>query len=216
MSDEIVWGPTEESAPPLGPPPPPGRLFCDACRKPHATDSGLCPDCGDRLVPMGYCPVCEAFLLDRVEVPCPKHEVPLATGPPSPMPVVGNGERIDWVTVASYHQPFEAEAARLRLDAEGISAILDGLRMATNTAYHVATGGVRLQVPKAQEQEARVLLSQSWSVPGDDEDEDVEVDWDEVAPVRAEPGDWRGALLFWGVVLSLVVVIAGLIGLASD
>lgn len=184
--------------------------FCPGCNRPRRSPhSDLCPECGDRLESQGYCPVCESYWPLPAGEPCPKHELPLASDRPEPVHPVADGERIDWTTVETYALPFQAEAARLRLDAEAIPTLLDGYRMGTNTAYHVATGGIRLQVPRAFLQDARILLSQSWSVPADeDEDED---DWDE--PAAGAPPDWRGSIVFWGVVLSLLVVAAGLIGL---
>jgi hypothetical protein len=36
--------------------------------------------------------------------------------------------------------------------------------------YHVATGGVKLQVPAERLAEARIILSQSWSLPNDEKE----------------------------------------------
>ncbi|RUL86734.1 hypothetical protein [Tautonia sociabilis] len=189
--------------------------FCPGCSKPRASHSGLCPECGDRLESQGYCTVCEAFWPLVEGEPCPKHELPLVADRPEPPLTVGDGDRIDWVTVGSYPLPFQAEAARLRLDAEGLPTLLDGYRMGTNTAYHVAIGGIRLQVPRAFSQDARILLSQSWSVPADEEEDEEEPDWDEVAPVREEGGDWRFSTVFWAVVLATLIGLAALIALVG-
>ena len=49
------------SGPELCPKPAPG--FCSRCRKSFSGSFGLaiCPTCGDRLIPEGYCPVCEDY-----------------------------------------------------------------------------------------------------------------------------------------------------------
>jgi hypothetical protein len=52
--------------------------------------------------------------------------------------------------------------------------------------YHVATGGVKLQVPQPLEADARVLLAQSWSPAV--ADDDLDDAWEELAP---EPGEGR-------------------------
>ncbi|WP_152053249.1 hypothetical protein [Tautonia marina] len=189
--------------------------FCPGCARPRrANHADLCPECGDRLQPQGYCTVCESFWPLPADAPCPKHDLPLAHEPPEPLLTLADHQPIDWVTVGSFPLPFQAEAARIRLDAEAIPTLIDGHRMASH-GYHLLSGGIRLQVPRALAQDARIILSQSWSVPADDEDEDDD-DWDE--PARSiDPSsditDWRSTLVFWGVVLSLLVVVGGLIGL---
>jgi hypothetical protein len=194
-----------------GRPRPEPPRFCPGCKRPRSSHSGLCPECGDRLESQGYCTVCESYWPIPADEPCPKHELPLVPDQPEPLHSVRQGERIDWVTVGTYALPYMADAARLRLDAEAIPTLLDGYRMGTNTAYHVATGGIRLQVPRAFQQDARILLSQNWSVPADDEED--EEDWDEVAPEAGPSPEWRSSIIFWGVLLSLLVIAAGLIGL---
>ena len=60
--------------------------FCSRCRKSFSEIPWLaiCPTCGDRLIPQGYCPVCEDYWTLPVGVPCPKHDLPLDNlGPPS-------------------------------------------------------------------------------------------------------------------------------------
>jgi len=108
-------------------------------------------------------------------LPCPKHELPLETPPtrPDPEPI----QTGKWVTVATFGHPFEAEARRLRLEAEGIPTFLDGARMGSNTLYQVATGGIKLQVPTGLVDDARILLNQSWAMPVVDELEDA---WEEL------------------------------------
>jgi hypothetical protein len=189
--------------------------FCPGCSKPRPrVHSDLCPECGDRLEPQGYCAVCEGFWPIEAGAPCPKHDLPLDAARPEPVLALSADQPIEWVTVGAFPMPYQAEAARLRLDAEAIPAILDNQRMAAQ-GYHLITGGIRLQVPRAFAQDARILLSQNWSVPADDDedDDDEDLDWDAAAPVRPEPEGWRSVLIFWGVVLSLVVVAGGLLGL---
>jgi hypothetical protein len=55
----------------------------------------------------------------------------------------------------------------------------------------VATGGVKLQVPDEFAADARVLLSQDWSLPSDDlEDDDLNEAWDEPPPERTPAWVW--------------------------
>jgi hypothetical protein len=130
-----------------------------------------------------------------------------------------------WVKVAAFARPFEAEAARIRLDAEGIPAILDGHR--TNTAYagQFATGGSRLLVPEVYVQDARILLSQSWDATealADDAiagEEDLE-DLDDLEPAEEASGPSpaladpsTASLVFWVSLLILGPLILGLIQL---
>ncbi|MEW4568773.1 hypothetical protein AB1L88_12980 [Tautonia sp. JC769] len=190
--------------------------FCPGCARPkRANHADLCPDCGDRLQPQGYCTVCESFWPLAAGSPCPKHDLPLAPEPPEPLLTVSDAQAIDWVTVGSFPLPYQAEAARLRLDAEAIPTLIEGHRMASH-GYHLITGGIRLQVPRSLAQDARIILSQTWSVPADDDEDDDDLDGDD-PPHPAEPladaPDWRASLVFWGVVLSLLVVLGGVIGL---
>jgi hypothetical protein len=73
--------------------------------------------------------------------------------------------------VAVFARPADAEAPRLRLEAEGIPTFLDGER--AGSLQHPALSAVRLQVPGDLLPDARVLLAQNWSpvVPPDDLDE---------------------------------------------
>src|SRR5260370_36970759 len=99
------------------------------------------------------------------------------------------GERAMLVTVATFSHPNQANAPRIRLEAEGIPTFLDGERVAGNTLYQVATGGVRLQVPSSLASAARILISQTWAPPPEAED-DTEDAWEDLAP---EPGLRRRA-----------------------
>ena len=129
--------------------PKPAPPFCSRCRKSFSGSFGLaiCPTCGDRLIPEGYCSVCEDYWTLPVGVPCPKHDLPLdALGPPRlQFEVLGKPAR--WVTVCHFTDSLAAQAPRIRLEAEGIPTFVDGERMGSRSMYHVATGGVRLMVP---------------------------------------------------------------------
>jgi hypothetical protein len=147
----------------LCPQPAPG--FCSRCRKSFAESVGLaiCPNCGDRLMPQGYCPVCEDYWALPVGVPCPKHDLPLdALGPPR-LQLDFLGKPVHWVTVCHFTDSQAAQAPRIRLEAEGIPTFVDGERMGSRSMYHVATGGVRLRVPDSLAPDARIILSQTWS-----------------------------------------------------
>jgi hypothetical protein len=120
------------------------------------------------------------------------------------------------VTVATFSHPNQANAPRIRLEAEGIPTFLDGERIAGNTLYQVATGGVRLQVPASLASAARILIAQSWSPPIQ-ADDDLDDAWEDLAP---EPGARRRAImklaicviLFGPIVVALVSALAGLFG----
>lgn len=56
--------------------------------------------------------------------------------------------------------------------------------------YRVATGGVKLQVPAEFAADARVLLSQDWSLPSDDVDDDFDEAWDDPAPEPTPSRVW--------------------------
>ena len=184
----------------------PGSLaprFCDRCRGEGSADGSLCPDCGESLVDRGYCPTCEGFWKQRVGSACPKHEVELVEAPPEPPPLGLPGVRTALVTVATFSHPNQANAPRIRLEAEGITTFLDGERIAGSTLYQVATGGVRLQVPAPQASAARILLAQTWAPPqaeGDDADDDLDDAWDDLAP---EPGQKRRAIMKLAILVFL-------------
>ena len=127
----------------------PAPGFCSRCRRSFAESFGLaiCPTCGDRLIPQGYCSVCEDYSALPVGVPCPKHDLPLdALGPLRPH-FDSLGKPVRWVTLCHFTDSLAAQAPRIRLEAEGIPTFVDGERMGSRSMYHVATGGVRLRVP---------------------------------------------------------------------
>ena len=70
----------------------------------------------------------------------------------------GSGDRIDWVTVASFNDAASAHVARLRVEAEGIACFIADENIGV-VAWHyaIATGGIKLQVPR--EDAARAALA---------------------------------------------------------
>jgi hypothetical protein len=62
-----------------------------------------------------------------------------------------------------------AAVPRTRLEAEGIPTFLDGERMGGPGMYGSATVGVKLQVHTDQAAEARIILSQKWTLPKDEQ-----------------------------------------------
>jgi hypothetical protein len=172
--------------------------FCPRCQKPGPASGRLCAECGESLVDQGFCHVCERYWRLTPGEPCPKHEIPLEADHPLPHPALEAGAPVDWVTVARFDHPSRAMAPRLRLESEGIPTFLDGERMGTETAYNVATGGVKLQVPRGLLADARILLDQVWSLP--EEDEDLDDAYEDLAP---EPGARRRAWMRGMIVLIL-------------
>ncbi len=148
----------------------PAPRFCERCGREGGADLVLCPDCGETLFDQGYCSICERFRKQAVGSPCPKHEVELGEGPPPPLAFGAPGDRTSLVTVATFSHPNQANAPRIRLEAEGIPTFLDGERVAGSTLYQVATGGVKLQVPAPLASSARNLIAQTWTAPLEDED----------------------------------------------
>lgn len=172
--------------------------FCPHCAREVPPYEELCRYCGDRTEPQGFCGVCESYALARIGVPCPKHELPLEEGPGQPPVSAAGGAPIDWKTLARFDSLTEAEGPRLRLESEGIPTFLDGVRMAAGVMNPPAIGGIKLQVPAALADDARVLLDQSWDVPADDLDDA----WEELGP---EPGARRRAIMKWAIVVILAL-----------
>ncbi len=153
----------------------PGPRFCQGCGRDDFDNfaGSLCPECGDSLLAQGYCPVCERHLPQVPGSLCPKHDLELEEAPPEQAVAVEAGAYVPWITVSVFPDHMTAAILRSRLEAEGIPTILDGERMGTGGMYNVATRGVRLQVPEDRVADARVILSQNWSLP-DDEKADFE------------------------------------------
>jgi hypothetical protein len=172
--------------------------FCPGCGRTGPDDARLCPSCGDALAAQGYCDICEVFWPLRPGMSCPKHDVPLESGPNCAPAAFPPGESPRWVTVHTFADPMQAEPPRIRLEAEGIPTFLEGERMGSHTIYQVATGGVKLQVPESLAADARILLGQSWTAPLADDLDDA---WEELAP---EPGARRRAIMKIVIVFLLV------------
>lgn len=168
--------------------PTPNRLhYCPECGVKSEKDAPLCAYCGAKRVVGGYCPICEAPLPRPVGTYCPKHEVELLDPDDEALEVTDEVETAVLVTVRCFNSSVEANAARLRLEAEGIPTFLDAERMGSGAFYSVATGGMKLRVPLSLEADARILLSQSWA-PIEDQADELADAWEELAP---EPWEKR-------------------------
>jgi hypothetical protein len=178
--------------------------FCPGCGRPARDGwaSGLCPDCGGTLVVQGYCPICEARLRRQVGEPCPKHDVELMPEEPVATPFHAAGLVVSWVTVKRFPDSLAASASRIRLDAEGIPTFLEGERMGAPAMYRVATGGVKLQVPADLLADARVILDQDWSWPGE------ELDHEDAPAPDEESVDSTGESTPRAFLIELIVVLA--------
>jgi hypothetical protein len=121
---------------------------------------------------------------------CPKHDVELVAENPSSMPGLAFGPQTSWVTAARFPHSLAAAAARIRLEAEGIPTFLEGERMGSPAMYRVATGGVKLQVPAEFASDARILLSQDWSLPSDEFDDDLGETWEDTPPAPTSSLGW--------------------------
>jgi hypothetical protein len=144
--------------------------FCPSClnASPDDHEAPLCPACGDPLEPQGYCPVCEDFWRLAFDALCPKHDIPLEAGPPATSEPIASDRVVSWVTDKEFPDSLSAAIPRSRLEAEGIRTFVAGERMGAPAMYRVATGGAKLQVPAKQVTEARIILSQDWSLPSDE------------------------------------------------
>jgi len=144
--------------------------YCPSCRRaePDDCEGFLCPECGGSLIPQGYCPVCEDHWRLGVGALCPKHDVVLEDSPPRSSEPITSGHATSWVTVTVFPDCLAAAVPRTRLEAEGIPTFVEGERMGSLVTFNVATGGVKLQVPANRVADARIILSQSWSLPSDE------------------------------------------------
>ena len=81
--------------------------------------------------------------------------------------------RVNWITVARFSFPHEAEIARSALEAEGIEAFVpDSQTASLYSAVTWGQGGVRLQVRPADEARARAQLDAFFAQVADDEPAD--------------------------------------------
>ncbi|GAC1450809.1 MAG: hypothetical protein NVSMB9_35520 [Isosphaeraceae bacterium] len=170
--------------------------YCPRCERDGSEGETLCVFCGELLLIQGYCPVCREFWKLPAGKLCPKHDLALEEARPVMEFDPAWGSIATWTTVGTFADTHEADASRIRLEAEGIPTFLEGERMGGRSMYQVATGGIKLKVPATLAPDARVLLAQSWTLPPSDEDLDDA--WDDLAP---EPGArrrvvMRGVLLF--------------------
>jgi len=147
-----------------------GPRYCPKCRLAERDDSDgrLCRECGESLILQGYCPVCEDHWRLGVGALCPKHDVVLEASSPSSSEPITSGPSTSWVTVTVFPNSLAAAVPRTRLEAEGIPTFVEGERMGGLGMYNVATRGVKLQVPANRVADARIILSQSWSLPSDE------------------------------------------------
>jgi len=178
--------------------------YCPRCLGEASPDRSLCEACGETLHEQGYCPICERFWKIDQGRTCPKHDVELIDQPPPSKPFSSPEDWASLVTVATFAHPNQANGPRIRLEAEGIPTFLDGERIAGNTLYQVATGGVRLQVPESLASAARILIDQTWTPPTEPDD-DLEDAFEDLAP---EPGRRRRAVMklaIWVILLGPVV-----------
>jgi hypothetical protein len=180
--------------------------FCPACGRAagESAEGALCERCGSTLAIQGYCPICESRVRRRAGELCPKHDVPLLEVEVEERPRLPDGAPISWVTVRRFPDSLAVSPARIRLEAEGIPTFVEGERMGAPTMYRVATGGVKLQVPAEYVAEARVILSQEWSLPEEDlglEDEEP----DDIAEPSHEVESPRAFLIEVLVVLALAI-----------
>ena len=66
---------------------------------------------------------------------------------------------MDHVTVFTAFNPVQAQIASTRLQTAGLDATVEGEAAALSMeGYSLATGGIRVQVPSTQEDEARRLI----------------------------------------------------------
>lgn len=66
---------------------------------------------------------------------------------------------MQWVTISTQFSPAEAELMRSRLEASGFLVTLKNLGAAlAMDGYSMATGGILVQVPENQVQDAQLLL----------------------------------------------------------
>jgi Putative prokaryotic signal transducing protein len=150
-----------------------GPSFCPACgiAWPANFEQRLCPECGETLLAQGYCPVCESRWRLAVGAVCPKHDLPLEAGEERTSLPYGLHESVSWLTVKVLPNSLAAAVPRARLEAEGIPTFLEGERMGSAGMYPAATAGVKLQVPADHAAQARIILSQNWSLPSDEKDD---------------------------------------------
>ena len=89
--------------------------------------------------------------------PVPTRRDPDAPAPPADDAGNGGGGPNRWVTIATFWASPPAHLARLRLESDGIPAVLLDEHV-TSFCYTFAFGGIKLQVPDDRAAEARRVL----------------------------------------------------------
>ncbi|MGC8642031.1 MAG: hypothetical protein ACP5XB_19370, partial [Isosphaeraceae bacterium] len=179
--------------------------FCPRCKREEAylPEEQLCSVCKGPLLPQGYCPICERPWVLAVGKMCPKHEVLLVEQPSGPEGESGEPDS-KWVTLETYADDTTALAARLRLESEGITTLLENELMGSRSNLAIATGGVGLKVLEENLADARVILDQNWSIP-------------ERADQTADDDEWEGDVKagVWSVpaINIIIAFVIGVIGL---
>ncbi len=194
-----------------------GPRFCPGCgqRADDPADQTLCRRCGDILQLQGYCDICESRWRLSVGAKCPKHDVVLVSDAPDIMTGTPTARPVSWVTLTRFPDSLAVAPARIRLEAEGIPTFVDGERMGSPSMYRVATGGVKLQVPADMLHEARIILSQSWSLESDEGESDDDLgeiveDWEESSVESSAARLWIAeAILILVLVTPLIVWLVG-------
>ena len=107
--------------------------------------------------------LCNSDTLNDIAQPIAIEELALR-GLPLPEPVIAfddAGEyEGDFVTVAQYLNPVNAEIVRSCLEASGVPAIVaDANLVQMNSLWTVAVGGVRIRVPASRVIDAREVLA---------------------------------------------------------
>ena len=112
------------------------------------------------------------------------------------------------ITVATFDNQADAHIAKGRLEAEGLSPVLgDNHLVQTDWLYSAALGGIKLQVPEAEAERARVLLTQdrSHELEGLDDWVEAPPDGADTAP-PAYPVAYRWAVLAHAAALAGAIV----------
>jgi len=166
------------------------------------------------LLPQGYCLVCEEHWTLSPGETCPKHDVPLELQSETSKERATE-ERNTWVVAATFADDTEAEAKRLRLEAEGIPTHLENERMGSRSMLLVATGGITIKVPEDSLADARVILSQAWTIPTGPEQVDADDEWEGLEPEQAPDRRRRvmKSIVWFMVAPSLIAFAVGMVAL---
>jgi hypothetical protein len=164
--------------------------------------------CNLTLLQEGYCAVCGSFWALSSGELCPKHDLALSLKPEAGDDLACEGET-SWVVADTFDVETEAEAKRIRLESEGIPTRLDNERMGGRSMLLVATGGISIKVPEDKLADARVILSQQWSIPPGDDPAELDDGW---AGLESEaPFERRRRIMKLVIWLMLAPTIAGFI-----